>query len=176
MKIKQVEYKKLFNLKNYEHEEIGFIAEPEIIMGQLESGKEAMAQLVTMTMTVHKAINILKRIDDRLDTTYASWDDPHRSYLPGDSICHHDEEIKRFERHIKTLKDRQKEVLTKEKKQKIQEEIEWEKSHISDYKKAIRELKREGDKLQIEYQKLKSAFKSGDFSFVTKSTSGGMKE
>lgn len=167
MKIKQIEYKKLFNLSNYEHEEIGITA--DIYHSYQETPEKALAQLVETTETMHKAIQILQRMYAKIDRYYASWDDPWQCSLPCESICYKEERIKSIKRLIKKLQEKIKIETDDEEKQFCRKQLIEYKDQLKKDQEDLKETQKQAKQLLSQYRKLKSAFKDGDFSFVDNS-------
>src|SRR4030042_2394171 len=162
MDITQVSYKKLFNLGEYEHEEIGFTA----TTGPKETGDQVLSKLIQYVENAHKAINMLKAISLRIDRIYASHSNPYCTGLSTDAIEHHEEEIEQEKERIKRLLKQRKEVLTKEKKKRFEEKIQRKEEEIADHENSIKELKKEGKELTKKLEKYRKMFFDGDFSFL----------
>lgn len=164
MNIKQIEYKKLFNLSNYEHKEIGIVA--DIRHSFQETPEKAIAQLVETTETMHKAIQILQKMNAKIDRYYASWDDPGRCSLPYESICHKEERIEEVKRQIKKLQEKVKTKIDGEENQFYKKHLIEYKDQLKKDQEELKETQKQAKRLLSQYRKLKSAFKDGDFSFV----------
>jgi len=168
MKIKQFEYKKLFNLGNFEHEEIGITVEPEIVRGAFEDQDTVMSNTIDKVEKIHKAIQILQAIYNRIDIIYANWDDYYRTSMPYDSVTYLEDVIKKTEHRIKRCRELQKTKITKEQKQRYKEEVDDLKQETKKCEKKIEKLQKEGTELLEKYQMLKSEFKKGNLGLITK--------
>ncbi|HEC93356.1 MAG TPA: hypothetical protein ENI51_10250 [Candidatus Atribacteria bacterium] len=161
MKITQVEYKRLFNLGNYENETIGFIAE-------IPSGEEkkAIAKLCGLVFDLHNAIAKLKKLKEKIDIIYYTEGQEGYYGTPTDSILYKANRIREYKEYIKEEKERIKEAKGELEKLQAEKQLEQYKIRLKKTEKELQETKELGEKLRDIYQRSMKSFKEGDLSFL----------
>jgi len=151
MKIKSVEYKRLFSLPDYNNETIGIVADVNT-----EKPEEAIAKLYDVVIKTNKTISKLRKI--AVELHHLDSEEYYCNSLPG------------VEREISRLESRIKEHENKIKNVDVVDELERLQlsKHIDNLNQELTDKKIEYDNLQLKhkrllkhYQYIKSNFEKG---------------
>lgn len=157
MKIKQVEYKRLFNIGDYQNETIGFVA--DIVH---DEEKKAIAQLNCLALDIHSAIAKLKKLNKKIEIIYSTG----RYGLPCESIMYKEKQIRNYKDYLIKQEDKVKNSTDEMEKLQAKKLLENYKLDIEKETKELKELQELGEQLRNLYHMSMDSFKKGDLSFL----------
>ena len=148
MKIKNVEYKRLFSLPEYNNETIGLVADVES-----EKPEEAIAKLYDIVIGTNKTIRKLRELSIEL---YRLNEDGCFDSIPGVS-----REIERCKKNIRNKKEDLENAEDELRKLELQRDIEMHMESLSESEAKYQSLLAKEKRLSKHYDLIKSDFEKG---------------
>lgn len=150
MKIRSVEYRRLFNIPEYQNETIGIVADVDS-----EKPEEAIAKLYDIVLKTKRTVTKLRELGSQLaiinsvDTYYVG------------SINHREREVAKYQHEIDVQETILKNTTEKAARLDVKEHIKLLKSELSEEKNELENLKIKEKRLNKHYQYIKTNFEKG---------------
>ena len=150
MKIKQVEYRRLFNIPEYQNETIGLVADVDS-----EKPEEAIAKLYDIVVKTNRTVTKLRELGSQL----AIINSPDTYYVG--SINYMERSVAKYVKRINEQEARLKKSTDKLMRHDFEKEIESLKSDLSSELNELENLKIKEKRLTEHYQYIKTNFEKG---------------
>ena len=150
MKIKSVEYRRLFNIPEYQNETIGLVADVDS-----EKPEEAIAKLYDIVVKTNRTVTKLRELGGQLaiinsiDTFYVG------------SINYREREIIKYQHEIDVQKTKLKNTTDKAGRLDVKKHIRFLESELSEETNELQNLEIKKKRLTKHYQYIKTNFEKG---------------
>jgi len=150
MKIKQVEYRRLFNIPEYQNETIGLVADVDS-----EKPEEAIAKLYDIVVKTNRTVTKLRELGSQLGIINSV-----DTYYVG-SINYREREIIKYQHEINVQKTKLKNTIADPGRLDITKHIKLLESELSEETNELENLKIKKKRLTKHYQYIKTNFEKG---------------